>query len=854
MPSFAEALYSLSTEKLHRLIQLRGVDPRRLSLVPSKRSLVQQLAGEFSKQASVASILIKCGARDLRLLQLASSVETSRGFTWSNLVEMAGGGEGVETSLDSIADQLETLGLMFRVGSSVYVPDTVRHMTPASLSDRYTIARLLNMYDAPAIRRVVYKLGLEAENTTKSSNIDVVRNYLLESLPSLRLNPPLSDAELGAIEFLIRNGGSATPFEVAGVLKDGSSDDFFRYEWQNRWKQGKERNAVDSLLARGILYVVTSGYGYNLFLVIPGELLTAITGPRSTSFWTNPVPAPAPPPNSPQQTRRHTTLIRDMVCMLSFFSVQSAARTSTGHIHKSSLKTVARMLSFPDELYATFIYAICREAGLAAPDNERQLYGLTPQGRNWLDLDFPTQHSILVQGWRNGIVWAEMYSEPLMRKNDYRSGDAAVAVRDAVLNLLSEIKDPEAFTTIESIASTMMFRYPLLLSDSISMYSSSGGSGSLASFVRVLVTETLYWLGIVELGIDRAAESVPILNSQSRSDTGQDIPSSSVSSFRITPAGTALLQPDGEKADTAEPREDRFVVQANAEIFIPPYLEPSLLYRLLMITDLPAGGAAGSTTTLTRDSIRRAFDLGDTPEKMLAFLQTHSRTGVPQNVEYLINEVGGKHGHIHVGNAHMYLQVNSPLLMKELQSRRELKGYFVRTLNDTVAILKADDIEKVLKDLRKAGYLPVSDESAQSNPFAAQVAVRATRGKSNDGAAGKLSKALQDPYSSIDWERISRDDDTHWHQRGPSTAADITKPGGAYDNPSLIRVMLHNACITHNIVDLVWREIGQEAIRTLFEPIRISGNTVSGYSQDNEDILNIEVDMIRWARLTPDKF
>src|SRR5207302_4023627 len=134
------------------------------------------------------------------------------------------------------------------------------------------------------------------------------------------------------------------------------------------------------------------------------------------------------------------------------------------------------------------------------------------------------------------------------------------------------------------------------------------------------------------------------------------------------------------------------------------------LHHLLMLTEAPAKGATGNTVSVTRDSIRRALDQGITAREILAFLQSHARTGIPQNVEYLINEVGGKHGHIHIGRAQMYLQVDSPLLLKELQARKEIKPYIVRTLGETVALLKADEPEKLLRELRKAGYLPISDD------------------------------------------------------------------------------------------------------------------------------------------------
>jgi len=38
-------------------------------------------------------------------------------------------------------------------------------------------------------------------------------------------------------------------------------------------KSGKEKNAIDSLLARRFAYVISYAYGFNLYLVMPGDLL-----------------------------------------------------------------------------------------------------------------------------------------------------------------------------------------------------------------------------------------------------------------------------------------------------------------------------------------------------------------------------------------------------------------------------------------------------------------------------------------------------------------------------------------------------------------------------------------------------
>ena len=92
----------------------------------------------------------------------------------------------------------------------------------------------------------------------------------------------------------MQSGGSATAIEVATAALDNQTEDFFRYDWQNRWKQGKSRNAVDTLLARGLLYVVSYGYGYNLFLLIPGDLLRVLSGRRRHGILDDARPRPRP--------------------------------------------------------------------------------------------------------------------------------------------------------------------------------------------------------------------------------------------------------------------------------------------------------------------------------------------------------------------------------------------------------------------------------------------------------------------------------------------------------------------------------------------------------------------------------
>ena len=76
--------------------------------------------------------------------------------------------------------------------------------------------------------------------------------------------------------------------EIATTVLHSRLQDFYGYDWQNRWKHGRGKNAVDRLLARGLIYVISWSYGFNLMLVIPGDLLRAMSGGDETGFWTGP--------------------------------------------------------------------------------------------------------------------------------------------------------------------------------------------------------------------------------------------------------------------------------------------------------------------------------------------------------------------------------------------------------------------------------------------------------------------------------------------------------------------------------------------------------------------------------------
>lgn len=149
--------------------------------------------------------------------------------------------------------------------------------------------------------------------------------------------------------------------------------------------------------------------------------------------------------------------------------------------------------------------------------------------------------------------------------------------------------------------------------------------------------------------------------------------------------------------------EERFRVLPSGEIVIPARLAVPVLIQLFQIAEL----AGPSTCSLTKESLRQAMDDGWQMERIVHVLATSSHTGLPDTVKQLVTDIGHTHGHIKLGLAGCYLEVEDPLLLVELKAHKVLKPLIRKAAGDRVALLDAEDPSHVAKLLKKLGYLPV---------------------------------------------------------------------------------------------------------------------------------------------------
>ncbi len=845
MSAFTEALFELPTERLRQIAIRREVDPRRLFAVRNKLEFINLFAQELARPVSINEALRHCTARELRLLQHLVGAENVL-VTWKKLAELTGV-DDPKTTLHETIEGLTDKGLAFRRDKGVLLGNGVQQQIPVSPSDRYRLAQLLNNYDALAVKTVREALGIEPVKDTKADNIERISAVLLAP-DGVRLAKPLDEQEQEVLDFIVNAGGSAMAGEIATAVLHSRLQDFYGYDWQNRWKHGRAKNAVDRLLARGLIYVISWSYGFNLMLVIPGDLLRAMSGGDESAFWTGAVPTLQPMSKPLTQKKKQTALVKDVVQFLGLLATLDAARTNTGQIHRTALKNAARLMSLSEDKYALFVYSLCRSANLITPVGEKQIYALTKTGDQFLQRDSAEQWRILYEAWYSNTLWAEMDTEPLAKNNDYRETAMVVSIRDAALDAIREAVGEEFYTT-ESVTEVMVSRTPLILS------SNAFGINivqSPAAFVRYLIAEPLFWLGVLELGEPKGwAEPKPQITMRvNRAFRTEEVSKPALPdppAFRLTPGGKWLLGQKDAATPEAEPREEQFILQPNAEVFVSPYLAPAVLYRLLTITEVPKN-STGGMVTLTKEAIRKALDHGETIQEIVAFFQAHSRTGIPQNVEYLVNEVGGKHGHIHIGKANLYIQTDTPFLMQELLARKELKAYSTRALSDTIALLQGENYDKLLKDLRKAGYLPVSDEDAPIAKISSTA--KSAPSRFVDMPIEKPIKQVVKTLDHINWEKIAADDTITY----TAPTATATAQAGMARHPDLIKFILNQGIRNNLRVEISYRdEFTEESYPFLLEPTRISSGVLRAYDINDEEE-NYALARIEWARLTDEKF
>ncbi|MDQ1301091.1 MAG: hypothetical protein QG637_1012 [Chloroflexota bacterium] len=220
----------------------------------------------------------------------------------------------------------------------------------------------------------------------------------------------------------------------------------------------------------------------------------------------------------------------------------------------------------------------------------------------------------------------------------------------------------------------------------------AGWEGVEATFIRAVLTEGLYWLGLVDLGY-----LTPMTPAGGAAPDG-------LQAVRLTDMGRWLLLDAAPPVIPAE--TGRVVVQPNFHAFAFDPISDAVLARLdSFATRLKAERAV--EYEITTESIYRAQQNGQQVAEIMQWLEQTTGAPLPQNVGRSLTEWQANFERIIFRPRVGWLQTETPELTDALLANPALRGAIIKRVGPTTLMLHADKVEAVERALLEAEELPV---------------------------------------------------------------------------------------------------------------------------------------------------
>ncbi|WP_433351005.1 helicase-associated domain-containing protein [Microtetraspora malaysiensis] len=268
---------------------------------------------------------------------------------------------------------------------------------------------------------------------------------------------------------------------------------------------------------------------------------------------------------------------------------------------------------------------------------------------------------------------------------------------------------------------------------------------------------------------------------------------------------------------------DRVLLQADLTAVAPGPLVSDLGRWLALAADVESKGGA-TVYRFCERSIRRALDAGQSADELLATLERHSATPVPQPLRYLITDVARRHGRIRVGTASAYIRCDDPAVLDEVVADRRATVLRLRRLAPTVLASKTSRATLV-DALRAMGYAPVA-ESLEGDMLVARADARRTEGQPL--ARGGAVTAPDPDMVAAAVRAIRAGDDAHLARRGPTDAP----RGQVPRSPSAATITaLQEAIRQGTRVWIGYLDSQGHATSRILEPARMEGGYLTAYDE-----------------------
>lgn len=522
-----------------------------------------------------------------------------------------------------------------------------------------------------------------------------------------------------------------------------SQYDYYRQQPENAADPGTFEEILAALLKQGLVWTHTLpahepsnaklGFTGGRFVYIPEEIarhLPPVAEPAIAELHIN-----------------HTVAGSARTCQRDLYLVWSAAReapfqiTNAGLLRVNELKRIAGQLLVPETFAAGnkesdfrrvfFLRRLLMALGLlntASATGDNTLVA-TLAAPFW-QTEATQRVQACFQSWRDGAWWNELwatYEQGATRASGNLADFAPVQVvkaRRAVIEALIRLaREGDEWIALDSLTDYLHNRNEEFLIDRETaerMYGSyyaysrqttspylynglgwswdkyhldpeAGWDGVETAFITAVLTEGLYWLGLLDLGYTR-----PVTPAGGAAAVGMQ-------AVRLTDMGRWLLLDGARPVIPVE--TSRVVVQPNFHIFAFDPISDAVLARLdSFATRLKAERAV--EYEITRDSIYRAQQSGQVVGEIIAWLELTTGVPLPQNIARSLIEWQMAFERIVVRPRIGWLQVAAPELADALLAHPALAQAIIKRIGPTALLLHADKVDDVERVLLAAGELP----------------------------------------------------------------------------------------------------------------------------------------------------
>ena len=418
-------------------------------------------------------------------------------------------------------------------------------------------------------------------------------------------------------------------------------------------------------------------------VLLPREVALALRGGRTHRGLSTPPPLPEPALDpatvEAESARAAQEVVRLVTDLVTVWQETPAATLRSGGLGVRDLRRLALRLEV-DERTAAFVVELASMAGLVVDDGDDPAsFAPTLDADDWLTEDLPGRWATLVSAWHSSartpwLVGSRDERGTLRSALEPELHRAWVPrLRGEVLGVLRAA--PAASVPADQVTAVLRWRAPRAVPPH--------------EAVDALLAEAAL-LGVTGAGALSAAgdvlAGVPVLT------VADDA------------ARTALA---GAMAAALPDAVDDLLLQGDLTGIVPGRPTPALE---ALLADSAAVESRGSAITVrfTPESVTRALDAGRTGDELLAELASHSRSGLPQPLEYLVRDAARRHGQLRLGAASSYVRVEDPVLLAGLVEDPRLRGLGLFRVAPTVLAASAAPTQ-LLAALRERGLAPAME-------------------------------------------------------------------------------------------------------------------------------------------------